>query len=83
MVNLNRSLGVKIYSKICNLQRFVYSPFAEKIIFKDMTGGHFVVEKQNDNYIINGVRIDCADTDDIIEKLSKIIVDRDPDFVLP
>ena len=83
MVNLNRSLGVKIYSKICNPRRFVYSPFAEKIIFKDMSGGHFVVEKQNDNYLINGVRIDCADTDDIIEKMSKIIVDRDPEFVLP
>ena len=81
MVNLNRTLGIKIYVKICNPRRFVYSPFAERIIFKDMLGGHFVVDKQNDYYFINGVKVDCEETEDIIEKLEKIIVDRDPNFI--
>ena len=82
MVNLNRTLGLNLYGKICNPRRFVYSPYAEKIIFKDMIGGHFVVDKQNDSYYINGVKVDFEETEDIIEKLGKIIVERDPAFTI-
>ena len=41
MVNLNRNLGLKIYVKICNPRRFVYSPYAEKNYFQRYDRGSF------------------------------------------
>lgn len=78
MVNINRSLGMEIYKKICNPRRFVYSPFSEKINIRDMQGCNYVIDKQGDRYYINGREIDCGD--DVIEKICKIIIERDPLF---
>ena len=76
MVNLNRSLGMQIYKKICNTRRFVWSPFAAKIYIRDLQGPNYVVSKKGDNFFINNKQVNSDD--DIIEKICKIIVDKDP-----
>lgn len=81
MVNLNRSLGLEIYKKICNTRRFVWNPNAEKVYFKDLQGYNYIVAKKDDKYFINDKEVDYGD--DVIEKISKIIIDRDPLFQGP
>ena len=78
MVNINRSLGLEIYRRICNPRRFVWSPHAEKIYFRDLQGCSYTITKKNDKYFVNDIELDSGE--DVVEKISKIIIDRDPLF---
>lgn len=81
MVNLNRSLGLEIYKKICNAKRFIWCPNGQKIVIKDLQGCTYTVTKEDDKYLVNNKIVDYDY--DVIEKISKIIIDRDPLFQGP